>query len=138
MYKAFVDTAAWIALINVSDDLHVPARQVMSTLRQQKVRLVTTEFALLEVADALSAPSTRSQTTAFVDDLWRLAILRIIPASHELFADGWELYKQRPDKDWSLTDCTSFVVMARERIVQAFTSDHHFEQAGFVKLLSSE
>jgi predicted nucleic acid-binding protein len=138
MRKVFVDTAAWIALINISDDLHVPARQVMSTLRQQKARLVTTEFVLLEVANALSAPSTRSQTAAFMDDLWRLAILRIIPASHELLADGWELYKQRPDKDWSLTDCTSFVVMTQECIAQAFTSDRHFEQAGFVKLLSSE
>lgn len=138
MCKVFVDTAAWIALINISDDLHVPAQQVMSALRQQKVQLVTTEFALLEVADALSAPATRSQTAAFVDGLPRLAILRIILASHELLADGWELYKQRLDKDWSLTDCTSFVVMIRERITEAFTSDHHFEQAEFVKLLSSE
>jgi predicted nucleic acid-binding protein len=138
MRKVFVDTAAWIALINISDDLHVPAQQVMGALRQQKVRLVTTEFALLEVADALSSPPIRSQTAAFVDGLRCLTILRIIPASHELLADGWELYKQRPDKDWSLTDCTSFVVMSRERITQAFTSDHDFEQAGFVKLLSSE
>lgn len=138
MRKVFVDTAAWIALINISDDLHIPAQQVMTTLCQQKVRLVTTEFALLEVADALSAPATRSQTAAFVDGLRRLAILRILPASHELLAEGWELYKQRPDKDWSLTDCTSFVMMGREQITEAFTSDHHFEQAGFVKLLSSE
>jgi predicted nucleic acid-binding protein len=138
MHKVFVDTAAWIALINISDGLHVPARQVMSTLRQQQVRLVTTEFALLEVADALSAPTTRSQTAVFVDGLRRLSVLRIIPASRELLADGWELYKQRSDKEWSLTDCTSFVVMMREQITQAFTSDHHFEQAGFVKLLLSE
>jgi predicted nucleic acid-binding protein len=138
MRKVFVDTAAWIALINISDDLHVPAQQVMNTLRQQKVLLVTTDFALLEVADALSAPPIRSQTAAFVDGLRHLTILRIIPASQELLADGWELYKQRLDKDWSLTDCTSFVVMVRERITEAFTSDHHFGQAGFVKLLSSE
>ncbi|MBC8265279.1 MAG: type II toxin-antitoxin system VapC family toxin [Anaerolineales bacterium] len=138
MRKVFVDTAAWIALINISDDLHVPAQQVMSALRQQKVRLVTTKFALLEVADALSAPVIRSQTAAFVDGLWCLSVLRIIPASHELLAEGWGLYKQRLDKEWSLTDCISFAVMTRERITQAFTSDHHFEQAGFVKLLSSE
>lgn len=138
MRKVFVDTAAWIALINISDDLHVPAQQVMNTLRHQKVRLVTTEFVLLEVADALSGPAIRSQTAAFVDGLRRLAVLRIIPAGHELLADGWELYKQRLDKDWTLTDCTSFVVMMQERITQAFTSDHDFEQAGFVKLLSSE
>jgi hypothetical protein len=59
----------------------------------------------------------------------------IIPASPSLLADGWTLYSERPDKEWSLTDCTSFVVMTHEHMTQAFTSDHHFEQAGFVKLL---
>ena len=41
----------------------------------------------------------------------------------------------RLDKEWSLTDCVSLAVMEKEQIKEAFTSDHHFEQAGFVKLL---
>lgn len=49
--------------------------------------------------------------------------------------EGLQLYGQRLDQDWELTDCTSFVVMNRENITQAFTSNHHFEQAGFIKLL---
>ncbi len=49
--------------------------------------------------------------------------------------EGWMLYSQRPDKDWGLTDCISFAVMTQEGITQAFTSDRHFEQAGFTKLL---
>jgi predicted nucleic acid-binding protein len=52
-----------------------------------------------------------------------------------LLAEGWELYRSRPDKEWSLTDCTSIVILQKEQIEQVFTSDHHFEQAGFVKLL---
>ncbi|MCU0535569.1 MAG: hypothetical protein MUD14_16890 [Hydrococcus sp. Prado102] len=48
----------------------------------------------------------------------------------------WLLYKQRPDKGWSLTDCISFVVMEQLKIKQAFTCDRHFEQAGFINLLS--
>lgn len=62
-------------------------------------------------------------------------MLQIVPVNQALFDQGWVLYKQRPDKDWSLTDCISFVVMMRDAIIQAFTSDHHFEQAGFIKLL---
>jgi len=46
-----------------------------------------------------------------------------------------QLYRSRLDKEWSLTDCTSIVVAQKERIEQVFSSDHHFEQAGFVKLL---
>jgi predicted nucleic acid-binding protein len=133
--KVFVDTAAWIALINSSDDLHTRARQQMSTLREQRMFLVTTEFVLLEVADALSEPERRAKTVAFIDGLRRLAVLQILPASSGLFAAGWTRYSERPDKEWGLTDCISFVVMEQENLTQAFTSDHHFEQAGFVKLL---
>ena len=136
MLKVSVDTVAWIALINASDGLHVQAQQVMRMLRRQDVRLVTTDFVLLEVADALSSPSLRSRTIAFIDGLRQLPILRIASASQDLLLEGWALYEQRPDKDWGLTDCINFVTMAQEQIGQAFTSDHHFEQAGFVKLLS--
>lgn len=135
MHKVFVDTVAWLALLNISDGLHTPAQQVMNDLRQQNVQLVTTKFVLIEVADALSAPTVRAHTVAFINGLHQLAILHILPASPSLLADGWTLYSQRPDKEWSLTDCISFVVMTQERMTRAFTSDHHFEQAGFIKLL---
>jgi predicted nucleic acid-binding protein len=52
-----------------------------------------------------------------------------------LFDEGLRLFKTRLDKEWSLTDCISFVVMEREKIREAFTGDHHFEQAGFVALM---
>lgn len=119
-----MDTAAWIAIINSRDSLHLQAKQVRYKLRQQNALLVTT-FVLLEVADAFCHFSTRIQAASFIDGLELLAILQIIPIERSLFAEGWLLYKQRPDKDWSLTDCISFVVMMRENIVQAFTSDRH-------------
>jgi uncharacterized protein len=136
--KVFVDTAAWIAVLNSRDNYHLPARQVMDQLRQQKAALVTTEFVLLEVADALSNPPIRVQTVNFMDSLLQLPQLpaiQIIPINRSLWLEGWALYKQRMDKEWGLTDCTSFVVMMQEQITQAFTSDRHFEQAGFVNLL---
>jgi len=49
--------------------------------------------------------------------------------------EGLELFANRPDKDWSLTDCISFVVMQKEGITEALTGDHQFEQAGLVALL---
>lgn len=135
MVEVFVDTAAWIALINANDQLHQQAQTVMTKLRHQKARLVTTEFVLLEVADALSAPGVRSHTVEFIDGLRQVPLLQILSLKQDLLVEGWDLYRQRPDKDWGLTDCTSFVVMDREKIMQSFTSDHDFEQAGFVKLM---
>ena len=138
MLKTFVDTAAWIALLNASDALHDRARQVMEELNQQNASLITTEFVLLEVADALSSPPIRSKTVAFIEGLRKLVVLQIVPASQSLLVDGWALFRQRSDKEWSLTDCTSFAVMNQAQMMQAFTSDHHFEQAGFTRLLASE
>jgi uncharacterized protein len=131
----FVDTAAWIALLNTSDQLHKPAQQVMSRLQNQQTSLVTSEFVLLEVADALSAPYMRPKTVQFINGLRQLAMLEIIPLNQTLLQDGWQLYSQRPDKDWGLTDCVSFIIMAQWELQHAFTSDRHFEQAGFIKLL---
>ena len=56
---------------------------------------------------------------------------RLVPASRELLQRGLALYHERPDKEWQLTDCVSFVVMREESL----TGDHHFEQAGFNALL---
>lgn len=52
-----------------------------------------------------------------------------------LDAAGWALLKSRPDKEWSLVDAASFIVMQERGIIEALTTDHHFEQAGFVRLL---
>jgi uncharacterized protein len=59
----------------------------------------------------------------------------LVPVDERLFSDGFSLFSKRMDKEWSLTDCISFVVMQREGIHEALTGDHHFEQAGFVALL---
>ncbi len=115
MDKVFVDTAAWLALLNTDDALHTRAQQVMNTLRRQRELLVSTEFVLLEVADALSAPTQRARTVQSINGLRRMSILSISPASQNLFVDSWTLYSNRLDKDWSLTDCSCFVVMTREQ-----------------------
>ena len=62
-------------------------------------------------------------------------VLEIIHVNAELIEQGWELFKTRMDKEWSLTDCISFVVMKDRGIIKAITSDQHFEQSGFEKLL---
>ncbi|MCA2693027.1 MAG: type II toxin-antitoxin system VapC family toxin [Microcystis sp. M144S2] len=135
MMKVFIDTAAWIALVNQRDDLHYPTLEASKKLRQAQSTLITTEFVLLEVADGLCNLSTRSSAINFIESLYRLPKLKIIQLDQSLYQKGWQLYKQRLDKEWSLTDCISFVVMKQEIITQAFTSDRHFEQAGFTKLL---
>jgi predicted nucleic acid-binding protein len=97
--------------------------------------LLTTDWVLTEVADALSAPANRVACGDFLDDLRRSPAVIVERSSAELFEAGWSLYGERPDKEWSLTDCISFVVMEKHGVVDALTGDHHFEQAGFRAVL---
>ncbi len=61
--------------------------------------------------------------------------VEVIPQSSDQFDAAFALYSSRLDKDWSMTDCSSFVVMDRMSIPEALAHDHNFEQAGFVVLL---
>ncbi len=135
MEAVFVDTVAWIALLDESDFLHDQARRILDELENKKRRLVTTEFILLELGDGFSAVGKREQALKFIEVLRELDILRVIPVSQDLLGKGWELYARRPDKNWQVTDCISFIVMKEENIATAFTADKHFEQAGFIKLM---
>ena len=96
---------------------------------------MTTAWVLTEVADGLCRPPIRAQAGLFIERLRQRPEVRIFPAEEGLFDAGFRLYRQRSDKEWSLTDCISFAVMQREGITEALTGDHHFEQAGFVALL---
>ena len=133
--KVFVDTVAWIALVNQDDALHENVSTKMAELIHQRRRLLTTELVLLEVADALSAPAARSQTIRFLNGLRANRALQITAAGPELIKAGWNLFCQRPDKDWGLTDCTSFAVMQEHGLTDALTADQHFVQAGFRALM---
>lgn len=135
MNKVFVDTAAWLALINSRDALHSQSIQVRERLQKEKAFLITTDFVLLELADALSSSKIRKKTIAYIQQIKQVNRLTVLPVSNELFQKGWLLYCKRLDQDWGLTDCISFVVMAQEDINVAFTSDRHFQQAGFQRLL---
>src|SRR4051812_40614289 len=132
MTPLFADTFYWFALLNRSDAAHTRATAFAAG---NKSRLVTTAWVLAEWADGMAAPGVRLNVLPFIRSLRADPLLTIAPAADDLFNRGLDLYHQRPDKEWSLTDCISFVVMADRGITEALTGDHHFEQAGFVALL---
>jgi predicted nucleic acid-binding protein len=60
--------------------------------------------------------------------------LQVIPQNRESFREGFELYRRRSDKEYSLTDCISMTVMQRLKISEVLTHDNHFKQEGFIIL----
>ena len=83
----------------------------------------------------MSRAAFRSRFVEFYLWLRQHPRVRVVPVSEDLFHRGYELYAARGDKDWSLTDCISFIVMRDEGSPAALTHDQHFEQAGYKALL---
>ena len=132
MRPVFGDTVYFLALLNPTDQLHPQARDLN---QKPPGPLLTTEFILAEVGDAMSRPENRLRFARLLQLLRQQADVEIVPASSALFQRGCQFHAQRADKEWSVTDCISFVVMQERGLEEALTSDHHFEQAGFRALI---
>lgn len=124
----FLDTFALIAWANSRDAAH-PA--VKSYLNAYSGSIVTTQWVLLEFADALSQSKVKPIAIEVVKRIHRLPMFQVISFDETVYEAGFHLYVSRADKDWSLTDCISFAVMSQRGLTDALTADHHFEQAGF-------
>ena len=133
MNAIFADSFYFVALLSEDDSAH---EQADAASRDFEGRLVTTAWVLTEVANSLSPRSKRGRFVSLLDRLRRNPRAVIAPPTEELFDRGVQLYAERRDKDWSLTDCISFAVMREMSITEALTGDRHFEQAGFTALLT--
>lgn len=84
---------------------------------------------------ALARPAWRAQGIALLEHVQPRADVEVVPLAPDLWKQSWTLYRARPDKAWSLTDCLSFQVMQNAGLVDALTADDHFRQAGFRAVL---
>jgi len=128
MTNLFADTSYILALLNADDEWPLQAVELTSTIHE---KIITTTWVLTEVVDALSRPRHREIAIEFVRDWQADFSILIQPPSQQFFDAGLDLFAERPDKGWSLTDCISFVAMKQHRLISALTADRHFEQAGF-------
>lgn len=127
MSDCFADTFFFLALLNGNDARHGRALELNRLDRP----ILTTAWVLLELADHLCDARNRrlfgQLRTALVQD----RRFEIVPPTPSVLERSITLYEGCPDKDWSLTDCTSFIIMRDRVIRQALTGDKHFKQAGF-------
>ena len=130
MKAVFADTFYWVALTNPDDTRYRDAMAFDRVLANATV--VTTDEVLSEFLTFFAAgPWGRGRAVATVQRLLVHPGIRIVPQSRASFLAGLELYRARPDKGYSLTDCISMQTMRREGLTEALTNDRHFEQEGF-------
>src|SRR5690349_16510316 len=126
MRRVFADAYYWVALLNDQDQGHAAALAAGRTL--QGVVLVTTDEVLTEVLAYFSKQGRylRQVAASFIDNILSDPAIVVRPQSHRSFLDGFALYKARPDKGYSLTDCTSMEAMRQEGLTEILTQDSHF------------
>ena len=137
MNEIYVDTSGWASLADVSEPFYQKARETYAAAMRNRRRFVTTNYVLAELVALMTSPMRfhRPRIIEFINGIKQSPFFDIIHIDEDLDAKSWNLLSNRADKNWSLVDCSSFVVMQENKIVEALTTDHHFEQAGFVRLL---
>jgi predicted nucleic acid-binding protein len=135
MQRVFVDTSAFIALLDPRDDCHAQAVRIEQSLANQAAHLVTTNFVLDETYTGLRGKIQHSAILRFRDSVRQSRQLNVMRITETLEDQAWEIFARYGDKDFSFTDCTSFAVMQQLGITNAFAFDEHFEQFGFTRVL---
>jgi uncharacterized protein len=135
MKGVFADADYWIALLNPRDQLHLKAKSLSRKI--DRVRIITSQMVLVEVLAILASkgPLLREAAVKLVDQLHNNPNLDIVPQTNVQFHNALNLYRDRQDKDWSLTDCASVLIMQERGISEALSYDKHLGQAGFTSLM---
>jgi predicted nucleic acid-binding protein len=127
-----IDTSGLLCLFDQKDLRHRKATEYYdSAPRRLSHNYVLAEFVAL--AGARRAP--RLASLRFIDAISHSTEIEVVWIDQQLHDRALDLLKRRQDKVWSLCDAVSFLIMAESGIEEALTTDHHFEQAGFVQLL---
>lgn len=135
MKPAFADTSYYLALMNSHDRFHRLACRWTSDFQGTTV---TTAWVIAELANSMSRATNRPFFLSLLKDLQTDTRVTIVPSTEELFDRGLDLFAHRLDKDWSLTDCISFLVMKDHGMQDAAAFDQHFVQAGFNVIIPRE
>ena len=135
MRAVFADSSYWIALLNPRDSLHGRAKFYAESLGHTWI--VTSEMVFTELLNDCSRRGRvlRLAAVRLIQRLRQNPNVSVVPQSSLQFQESLVLYAERMDKEWGLTDCSSFRVMKREGLTLALTYDRHFKQAGFQALL---
>src|SRR5689334_2842239 len=121
MASLFVDTSGWAAYFVASEAFHLAAKQVVMQGLASRRRFITTNYVLAELTAVLTSPIrvTGSRRIQITDTIRGALWGRVVHIDPVLNDEAWDLLRRRPDKEWSLVDCASFVVMTRRGIAEA-------------------
>jgi hypothetical protein len=131
----FMDSSGFLAIWNPGDERHSAAIRLRNELREDRRRFITSDYIVDETVTLLTMRHTHAAAVDFLDTMERGAAVRLEWIGSDRYYAAMNLFRRHSDKQWSFTDCTTFTIMRELQIRDAFTSDHHFRQAGLNALL---
>ncbi len=136
MDEVFADTCGWANAFVKTERYHAEAASLITEWQRQNRLVVTTNYVLSELIALFSRFHIgRSTVLNYIENIQSSEWVEIVHIDESLDKEAWELLANRLDKEWSLVDAASIVIMQERNINEALTADHHFEQAGLVRLL---
>jgi predicted nucleic acid-binding protein len=129
--RHFVDTGAWFAYANAADPDH---RRIRRVLDRPPARLATSTYVFDETVTLTQARLGHGAAVRVGRALLDAGLVELLAVTAADERAAWSLFERRPDKAYSFTDCTSFVLMRRESITTAVALDEHFAQERFAVL----
>ena len=131
MERAFIDTSGWFAYINRKDPDH---RAVRDAVRKHDGRLVTSTYVFDEIVTLCRYRMDHKSAVRVGRVLLDASSVDLVRITLDDELAAWELFEERADKEYSFTDCTSFVLMRRLNLTTAIAADDDFQQEGFTVL----
>ena len=132
MRTALLDTSYLLALEIARDQNRQVAVKHWQHVQPSSVQLVTTSLILTEVAAFLNSRGYHAKAVELGNNLLHGLSVQFVYVDTALLLEGWSYFERHSDKEYSLTDSVSFVLMRNMDITTAFTFDRHFAQAGFI------
>ncbi|MDE2799397.1 MAG: type II toxin-antitoxin system VapC family toxin [Gemmatimonadota bacterium] len=137
----FVDSGAWIALLNQRDQYHDDAVVIYNGLKQQRAQLLTTDYVIDETATWLKYRANHQVAVQFLDlveSVEKTGVLTVAEIDNSLFQEAKKLFRQYDSVQLSFTDCTSFAVCQKHNISETYAFDDHFAMMGITVLKTVE
>ncbi len=129
--RVLADSAAWLAVYDRRDPDHDNCVGLLNQWARQRAAVFVTDYILDETLTLILSRIGHRHAVNFGQRLLKSQLIHIVRLDQKNWNGAWQMFQQYDDKDFSFTDCTSFVVMRELHLADAFTFDHHFEQMGF-------
>ena len=134
MNTIFVDTSAWIAVMDVREGNHSRAKEFYLELLKSRMRIVTSNYVLAESYTRIRYDKGYRETLAFhtmVANAEKLGHLKILWVDHAVADAAWEILEKYSNQTFSFTDCTSFALLRENKVDEVFAFDDDFRLMGF-------